>query len=119
MLASGPVEQGFEFTWGRVLALFFPCSFFPILKPIRFFRFSDVVICCFLVWSDSVRTAAAVVIMYRFKAVPHVVYSNAINNVLVNTAVYSSRTPDERVRTLSSLFLCFCVLLFLIVFLGG
>ena len=72
MLASGPVEQGFEFTWGRVLALFFPCSFFPILKPIRFFRFSDVVICGFLVWSDYARTAAAVVIMYRYTVEPHV-----------------------------------------------
>ena len=36
--------------------------------------------------------------MYRF---------TAVLVLIVYCTVYSSRTPDERVRTLSSLFLCF------------
>ena len=40
--------------------------------------------CGCLVWSDYVRTAAAVVLMYRFTAVPHLLLYNSItNNVLV------------------------------------
>ena len=59
-----------------------------------------------LVSSDSVRTAAPVVIIYLFATVPHVLlYSSTINNV--RSTVYSSRTPDEWVRVLSSLFLWF------------
>ena len=94
VFSSGLVELGFESTWGRVLAFFSFCIFFAYTK-IRtiFFCFSDLVICGFLVWSDSVRTAAAVAIMYRFTAavaimyrftsVPHVLlYSSTINNVL-------------------------------------
>ena len=91
MLASGPVEQGFESTW----SFFFSFAFFlPILKPIRFFRFSVLVICSFLLWSDSVRTAAAVVIMYRFTGVPHVLYNSTIRNVLV-TAVDARRAGSS------------------------
>ena len=42
--------------------------------------------------------------MYRFTAVPHVLlYSSAINNV--PGTVYCGRTPDDRVRALSFLFL--------------
>ena len=33
-------------------------------------------------WSDSVRAAAPVVIMYRFKAVTHVLYSITMYDVL-------------------------------------
>ena len=43
-----------------------------------FFRFSVLVICGILVWSDSVRTAATVVIMYRFTAVPCALYNGTI-----------------------------------------
>ena len=88
MLASGPVKQGFDSTWGRILAFFSFASVLPILKPIRFFRFSDLVICGFLVWSDSVRTAVTVVIMYRFRAVPHVLYSSTTNNVLFTAGMW-------------------------------
>ena len=80
MLASGPVEQGFESTWGRVLALFFLCLFFAYTKIHTIFFV--VVIFGILVWSNSVRTAAVVVIMYLFTAVPHVLYSSTINNAL-------------------------------------
>ena len=59
----------------------------------HFFSLIILVICGFLVWSDSVRTAAAVAIMYL---VPF----------------YSRRTPDERFRALSSPLLCFFVDLF-------
>ena len=79
MLASGPVEQaqGFESTWGRVLAFFFLRLFFAYTKIYTiFFRFSDLVICGFLVWSDSVCIA-------HFYTVPHVLlYISAINSVL-------------------------------------
>ena len=61
-------------------------------------------ICVFLLWSDSESTAeAAVVIMYL---VPF--YSSGINRC----PVYNSRTPDERVRALSSLFLLLFLFLF-------
>ena len=113
MLASGPVELGFESTWGRVLAsLFSLCLFFAYTKiHTFFFRFIDLVICGFIVWCGYVRTAAAVVIMYRFTAVPHVLYSSTINKVLIKYCLQQYRTPDERVRALSCLFLCsfFCL----------
>ena len=62
-------SEGFQSTWGRVLAFFSFASFLAILKHVRFFfRFSDLAICGFLVWSDSVRTATAVAIIHRFTA---------------------------------------------------
>ena len=83
--------------------MFSIASFLVILNPIRFFRFSDLVICGFFVWSDSVRTAAAVVIIYRFTAVPHVLlYSSTINNVLF-TAVGRQMSGFEPSLP------CFCV----------
>ena len=69
-------------------------------------------ICGYLVWSDSLRTAAAVVIMYRFTAVPHVLLTNKFT-------VYSSKTPDERGRALCSLFLCFFHFFFIFLFWVG
>ena len=78
MLASGPVEQGFESTWGRVLALFFLCLFFAYTKIHTIFFV--VVIFGILVWSNSVRTAAVVVIMYLFTAGAHaLLYGSTIN----------------------------------------
>ena len=86
MLSSGPVKQGFESTWGRVLALFCLCLLFAYKKkPILFFFVS--VICVFLVWSDSVRTAAAVVIMYHLTAVPHVLMCRSIFHNVLFTAI--------------------------------
>ena len=73
MLYFRPVELGFESTWGRVLASFFLiCLFFAYTKIHTFLRFSDLVICGFLVLSDFVPAAAAVDIMYPFTAEPHV-----------------------------------------------
>ena len=63
----------------------------------HFFRVSDLVICGLLVWSDSVRTAAAVVIVYRYRF----------------TAV------DERVRASSPLFFCVFFRFVCVLFLGG
>ena len=39
VLASGPLEQGFESCWGQVLVFFPSASFFPLQKLIRFFSF--------------------------------------------------------------------------------
>ena len=116
MLASGPVQQGFESTWSRVLPFFSFASFLPYTKTHTFFfRFSDLMICGFLVRSDSVRTAAAVVTMYRFTAVPHVLYSSTnIHNVLF-TAVGRQMSGFEPCLP------CFCAFsaLFFVLFLGG
>ena len=104
MLASGLVEQGFESTWGQVLAFFPPfCLFFTYSKTHTiFFRFSDLVICGFLVWPDYVRTAAAVIIMYQ---VPF--YSSTINTVLiiaVGRQVSGFEPPLPCFRAFHSLF---------------
>ena len=82
MLSFRPIELGFESTWGQVLASFFLsfASFLPLPKSILFSRCSDLVICGFFVWSDSVRTATAVVIMYLFTAGAHaLLYGSTIN----------------------------------------
>ena len=107
MLASGPVEQGLKSIWGRVLALVFLCLFFAYIKTHTiFFRFSNLVICGFLECPDSVRTAAAVVIMCRFIAELHVLlYGSTIH--IVPGSVCVSRTSDEQVRALSSVFVFF------------
>ena len=106
VFASGPVEQGFESSWGRVLRGFFPLSLFCLHQnPYDFFRFSDI--CSLLVWSDSVRTAAAVVIMYRFSAVPHVLYSSSstIDNVLFTEV-------GRQMSGFEPSLPCFCVRIF-------
>ena len=109
MLASGPVELGFESTWGRVLAsLFSLCLFFAYTKiHTFFFRFIDLVICGFIVWCGYVRTAAAVVIMYRFSAVPHVLYSSSstIDNVLFTEV-------GRQMSGFEPSLPCFCVRIF-------
>ena len=56
---------------GSSFSVFFPlASVLPIQKPVRFFfRFVDLVVCGFLVWSNYVSAAVAAVIMYRSTAV--------------------------------------------------
>ena len=72
-----------------------------------FFCFSDLVICGFLVWSDSVRIAESVVIVYRFTAVPQV------NDVLF-TAVGRQMSGFEPSLP------CFCSFFaFFVLFVGG
>ena len=114
MLASGPVQQGFESTWSRVLPFFSFASFLPYTKTHTFFfRFSDLMICGFLVRSDSVRTAAAVVILYPFTAEPHVLrYGSAINNVLF-TAVGRQMSGFEPYLRWFCVFLRFIIIFFL------
>ena len=111
MLASGPVEKGFESTWGRVLVFFLYQNPYTVYI---FFRFSDLVVCGFLVRSDFVRIAATVVITYRFTAVPDVLlYSSTINNVLF-TAV------GRQVSGFEPSLPCFCAFfpLFFLSFFG-
>ena len=99
MLSSRPLELGFESTGGQIFPVFSLASFFCCKIHTFFFRLSDLVICRFLVRSDSVRTAEAVVIMCPFTALPHVLlYSSTINNILPIAAGQS----DELFRA----FLC-------------
>ena len=88
---------------------FFLASFLPTI----FFRFSDLVICGFLVWPDSVRTAAV-------SRGNHVPFYSSISRCTVNNVRFTvdERTPDERVQALSSLFLCFFSFRFVFRFFG-
>ena len=77
--------------------------------------FGDLAICGFLVWSDYVPTAAAVVIMCPFTAEPHVLlYGSTINNVLFTAVGRQLREFEPSLR-------CFSVSppLFSVLFLGG
>ena len=100
VLSPRPLELGFESTWGRVLVLFLPLPTIKIHTIL--FRVSDLVICGLWEWSDSVRTAAAaVVIMYPFTA-PHVLlYSSTINST-INIVLFTA--AGRQMRGSSPLF---------------
>ena len=66
-----------------------------------------------MVWSECVRTAATVVAtMYCFTAV----HMSCTGVLLIMYWLQRSRTQDERRRALSSLFLCFFSLFFVLCF---
>ena len=73
----------------------------------------------FLVWSDSVRNAAAVVLMYRFTAVAHVLLYSSTTRY---SGVYNNNVRFTAVGRLTSGFepsLCVFFRIFFVLFLGG